>query len=200
MLDKISNILKNGGVGLFPCDTVWGLIGLMTEENAEKIQKIKQRTTTQPLMILIPDGSHLKQLTHIIPAYTQSIIRHFWPGPLSLIFEKNPNISQKITGNGNSIGLRWPCFKPLNDLLHQIKQPLISTSANLSSEPVPLSYNKLSDKIKNQVQFIYDAVEPPLNLESTILDCRSYPPQLLREASLNQSQLAEVIPTIRSKQ
>jgi len=184
-LNNLIESLKSNQVGIFPCDTVLGLIGRMDGSVIDRIARIKNRPVTQSFLFLIPDKNWLAQLVRM-PLSPQAIqlMETYWPGPLTLVLPKSDQVSDLFTAGKPTIGIRFPQFKPLNDLLNAINEPLISTSVNRSGEPSPQTFLGVSDEIKSRVDFIVSEFEPGLSGESTIVDCTQDQPKILRQGVL----------------
>jgi L-threonylcarbamoyladenylate synthase len=167
-LDTIVNALHNDAVGIFPCDTIWGLIGRASPAVGKKINRLKNRNPATPLIQLIHNP---EQLLPQCPTLTQEhhmAMATYWPGPVTLILP---------TATG-SIGARQPNFKPLIDLLNQTQFPVFSTSINTSGMPpctdiIPTSW-------REAVDFVYMGSEPPGHVASRILDITRTPFQWIR--------------------
>ncbi|MBT5856024.1 L-threonylcarbamoyladenylate synthase [bacterium] len=175
---EVSTALQNGQVGLFPCDTIWGIIGTLA--TADTIRNIKQRSKQSPFICLIPSTKHLATVSLPIATEYETELNKWWPGPVTIIAPKSPSIPNTVTAGKSSIAIRVPKFQPLNELLNQLNAPLISTSANISGTSHPLSISDISPELLDACGFIYDACEPGSNTPSTIIDCTSYPPKTLR--------------------
>ncbi|MFC1617522.1 L-threonylcarbamoyladenylate synthase, partial [Candidatus Margulisiibacteriota bacterium] len=146
-LNKICDDLKAKKIGVFPCDTIWGLIGIMDLEVIQKVFELKKRDQNQPFLILIPNIKTLTTLAEEIPDCAKELIKKYWPGPLTIIFKKNKAIDPKFTAQKDTIAIRYPKFIPLNFLLDKINRPLISTSVNISKHEAISSLKDIPNSI-----------------------------------------------------
>lgn len=181
-LEEVSRLLLAGKIGLFPFDTVWGITGLTRPSIIKRIFDIKDRPENQPLLMVIPDITFL-------PKYAssdshQELINDVWPGPVTLIFKKKPAVPNEMTAGMETVAIRWPDYEPLNSVLNAIKQPLISTSANISKQHTATKRSEISETILSRVDFIYEQVDCQLGMESTIINCSGSHPKLLRKGAL----------------
>ncbi len=179
-----------------PTDTVYGLVADATNKKAvEKIFKIKKRPRSKPLAVFVKDIKMAKELAEI-DERQEEILKKYWPGKYTFILKskiQNSNaksnqkskiqISKLIIGKGNTIGLRIPKYKFLNDLLKKINRPLAQTSANISGQP-PLT--KINDIIKkfgrtDLPTFIVDAGDLPKSKPSTIISLLEDKIKILRK-------------------
>ena len=156
-VNSLVNILNNGGIAVIPTDTVYGLVGDATNENViKKIFLIKQRENSKPLLILISNFDMLKKYVKNISSLELGIINKFWPGPLTIIFQNKKNLSDVLTANKSEIAIRMPNDERLLDLINKLDKPIIATSANIAHKKTITSIDLLEDKIKNNVDYIYD--------------------------------------------
>lgn len=134
LLNKAIEILKNGGVIIFPTDTVYGFLADAGNKKAvEKIFKIKKRPKTKPLAVFVKDIKMAKKLAEI-SAEQKKILKKYWPGKFTFVLKRKPDIN--FYGmDKNTIALRIPKYKLLNDLLEKINKPLVQTSVNISGKP-----------------------------------------------------------------
>jgi len=182
--NRIIKKIKENKVGIFPCDTIFGLIGRVDEEVIKKITEIKNRLANQPFIILIPSPKFLDKFVDSISDSAQKYIHEYWPGPLTIIFKKHQSVSKIFTANKDTIAIRYPLFKPLNNLLDELNEPLISTSPNLSGEKTPILFEEISNNIKQKVDFIYNQDISSVKKESSIIDCSQEPPVIIRKGCI----------------
>lgn len=156
-VNSLVNILNNSGIAVIPTDTVYGLVGDATNENViKKVFLIKQRENSKPLLILISNFDMLKKYVKNISPLELEIINKFWPGPLTIIFQNKKNLSDVLTANKSEIAIRMPNDERLLDLINKLDKPIIATSANIAHKKTITSIDLLEDKIKNNVDYIYD--------------------------------------------
>ena len=190
-MKDIINKIRNNQIGIIPHDTVPGIIACMNEKNAKRIIDIKKRDQTKGFIILIPNTDHLAQLVTDIPNHAKKLIAKFWPGPLTIIFNKQPSIPTIISGFETTIAIRYPKHPLLNQILIEINEPLITTSANISTEI------NLSKELINAVDFCDNSIHQSVSIESTqastIINCTTSTPTIIRQGSINQEVLTGLI-------
>ena len=180
MTASVINALKKNQIGIIEHDTVPGIIARMSEENAKRINNIKSRDKNKGFIILIPNQSFLTELVSNIPLVAESLISDYWPGPLTIILKKHPTIPSLITGNKNTIAVRYPNHPLLNNILNELNEPIISTSANISGQA------NMSNKLMQTIDFNYGNINQ-INTEvmaSTIIDVTQKPLKILRQGSV----------------
>lgn len=172
--------LKLNEIGILPHDTIPGIIARMTETNAKKILEIKKRSIKKGFIILIPNKNHLNNLVPEIKHQTEKLIEKYWPGPLTIIFNKMPSISTIISGSKQTIAIRYPKHKLLNNILESLNEPLITTSANITNEPY------ISKELLSKIDFIHPDIDPatPKGISSTIIDGTKDSLPILRQGEI----------------
>ena len=184
-LKQIINLLKKGGVVVFPTDTVYGLIADATNKNAvKKIFLIKKRVFKKPVPIFVKDIKMAKKLAKI-DKKQEKLLKSVWPGKVTVVLKRNQGKSKiKLYGvDKKTIALRIPKFEALNFLLSKINKPLVGTSANLSRKPASGNPKKVFSQFKQrryQPDLIIDAGVLP-GKPSTLLDLTSFSPKILRK-------------------
>lgn len=193
-MQDVINALKKSEVALFPCDTIWGILGLMNTQSAEKIRQIKGRSAQTPFLLLIPHLDHLYQLIESLDPKYQPLLEEFWPGPVTFVFKKSARVPETITGGLNTVAIRYPLFDPLSQLLMGLDQPLISTSANLSHQKMPESqvFEALDPAVVSGCDVVYNQATPSEKQASSIIDLTQDQPKFLRKGAFAQ-EIAHII-------
>ncbi|MFA6806082.1 MAG: L-threonylcarbamoyladenylate synthase [Bacteroidales bacterium] len=150
------DILNKGGIILYPTDTIWGLGSDPTQPlSIKRIIELKGRDNTKNLLILVSDIQMLRNYVEEIPNKALELIRDYL-SPLTIIYPKAKNLPIDLLSQDQSIGIRIPNHAYCQKLLREFGKPIISTSANLSNHPSPISFNTISQTIKQGVDFIAD--------------------------------------------
>ena len=168
-----SRRLRNNEIGIFPFDTIWGLVGRIDETVANRLYGIKRRPSSSPLLVVIPDLGWLDTLVLPLTEMQREWVQNSWPGPVTLIFDGK--------GRQKTLAVRLPKFGPLNELLEGVGQPLYSTSANISGDPFPKRFDDISPEVLAGVDFAYRESEPLLGAESKIVDLTGSIPRVIRK-------------------
>ncbi|PIU42674.1 MAG: threonylcarbamoyl-AMP synthase [Parcubacteria group bacterium CG_4_9_14_0_2_um_filter_35_11] len=182
LYQRIIGIIKKGGVVIFPTDTVYGFLADATNEKAvEKLFKIKKRVYQKYLPLFIKDLKAAQKIAKITQK-GKNFLRKVWPGQVTVVLKRKGGL--KLYGVAKeTIALRIPNFKPLNQLLELINIPLTATSANISGK-LPSSnikeVLKQFENKKNKPDFIVKAGNLQKRKPSTIIDLTKRPPQILR--------------------
>ena len=157
MTEEIHNayeVIKNGGIILYPTDTIWGIgCDATNEEAVDKIYKLKQRIENQSMICLMNGEKMIYNVFKDIPETAWQIM-DLSEKPTTIILDKPRNVAKNIIASDNSLGIRLVkepfCFK----LMERMKKPLVSTSANISGQPTPKSFKEISPEIINGVDYI----------------------------------------------
>ena len=148
IINKAIEVLKNGGVILYPTDTIWGIGCDATNKTAiEKIYKIKKREESKSLITLVANKKMLFKYTRHIPEFNILI------KPTTVIYPKVYGLP-KILMSQNSSAIRIPCDYFCKTLIKEFGNPIVSTSANISGEENPNKFSDISNEIKNNVDYI----------------------------------------------
>ena len=156
-MKTIANKIIDGGIGVIPTDTVYGLVcDALNIDSVDKIYKLKKRDYNKPLVILISNIEMLKRCVKKINELEFDIINRYWPGELTIVFKKSNYIPDIVAGGTDEIAMRMPNNIELIDLINSIDRPLVATSANVSSKETITNIEMLEDSIKNNIDFIID--------------------------------------------
>jgi len=199
-IDEIANIILHGGVAAFPTETVYGLGALAFNQDAvKKIFDLKGRPSDNPLIVHISETEELQQFADHIPDPALSLAEHFWPGPLTLIVKKKPEVPDVVTGGLDTVAVRIPGH-PLALKLIRKTGPIVAPSANKSGRPSPTRASHVHEDFGDDFP-VLDGGETDIGLESTVLDVTSEPYTILRPGKLEPEELQDAcgIPVVYSK-
>jgi L-threonylcarbamoyladenylate synthase len=151
---KAYEVIKEGGIILYPTDTVWGIgCDATNPEAVAKIYKLKQRAETQSMIVLMNGEKMMYNVFKNIPEVAWQLL-DLSEKPTTLILDEPRNVAKNIIAADNSLGIRLVkepfCFK----LLERMKKPLVSTSANISGQPTPKSFKEISPEIIKGVDYV----------------------------------------------
>jgi len=198
--DKIkeaAEIIKKGGVVAFPTETVYGLGANALEEKAiEKIFLAKGRPQDNPLIVHIGSISQLQELVKSIPEQAHILMEKFWPGPLTLIFNRTDKIPDRITGGLPTVAIRMPSHSIALELIKQSGLPIAAPSANTSGKPSPTNALHVIHDLSGKIDMIIDGGNTGVGLESTVLDISGDVPTILRPGGVTIEDLLTVLPRV----
>ncbi len=189
-INQAANSIKNGGLIAYPTETVYGLGA--DPHNDEAVQKIfiaKGRAEDKGIILLIRGVDELSTLVRTVSPTAQILIEAFWPGPLTLVFRANPDLSPALLGGRDTIALRHSSSSIASQLLTALGGPLTSTSANRSTEPPARSAYEVENALGEHLDLILDGGPSDTTLPSTLVDVSSDRAILLREGAIPAQKL-----------
>lgn len=190
-------VLKSGGLVAFPTETVYGLGGnALDPQAAERIYAAKGRPSDNPLIVHIATEAMLEDLVEEISPKAKILSKHFWPGPLTMIFRKKAIIPYATTGGMDTVGIRMPSHPVALALIEQSGIAVAAPSANASGRPSPTKAKHVQEDLDGRIEMILDGDDAQIGLESTIIDTTCEPPMLLRPGFVTREMLEKVIGTV----
>ena len=199
-LNVAAQALKDGSLVAFPTETVYGLGADATNEVAvARIYEVKGRPSDHPLIVHIADLKYLEQWISEIPEYAIDLARAFWPGPMTLILKRSELAKDFITGNQETVGIRIPdnlLALGLLEAFHKLGGAGIAApSANRFGQVSPTNASAVSEEIGDYLSdsdTVLDGGPSEVGLESTIIDCTSSAPRILRPGAITDSMIEAV--------
>lgn len=190
-LREAAAVLREGKTVAFPTETFYALgVSAFQEKAIQHVFSIKGRTFDQPLPLIIHGDSMLEEIAARVPDAARTLMRLFWPGPLSLIVEASKKIPPLLTAFTGTVAVR-DSSHPVARLLIEIAGiPVTSTSANVSGDPSCASPEAVQAQIGDLIDLIIDGGPTPGGLPSTIVDLTVSPPRIVREGAVSARRLA----------
>jgi L-threonylcarbamoyladenylate synthase len=182
--------LRRGGLVAFPTETVYGLGADAFDTDAVKqIFVAKGRPLDNPIIIHIASVADLKALTSDVPEVAGRLVQRFWPGPLTLILRKSPDVPSDVTGGLDTVAVRMPQNKIALALIKALGHPIAAPSANLSGRPSGTAAAHVLQDFAGKIDMILDGGPVAVGVESTVLDLSRRPPAILRPGAITQEDL-----------
>lgn len=183
-------VLQSGGLVAFPTETVYGLGANALDASAVRsVFDAKGRPSHNPLIIHIANEAMLERVVVSWPATAKALADRFWPGPLTLVLPKGPDVPPEVTGGGATVAVRMPAHPVALGLIRETGLPLAAPSANRSSEVSPTRGEHVLAGLDGRIDLILDGGPTPNGIESTVLDLTSQPPTLLRPGPITRATL-----------
>ena len=178
VINEAIDVLANGGVVIYPTDTVYGLgANIFNNRAVRNVFKIKQRSLLKPLSILVPDTDTIELIAKI-SIYQKNMIDKYLPGPYTFILNKTPVVPRVVTGGLNHVGVRVPKNEIACTLAGLF--PITTTSANLSNENVLSTPKDILNQLGCDVDLVIDVGPLKSNKSSTIVDLTTLQPTFIR--------------------
>ena len=199
-LNQVKTALINGDIIALPTETVYGLAANIYLDSAlEKVFKLKKRPSYNPLIVHISNASILEQIAKNIPVKARELANVFWPGPLTLVLEKQDQIPDRITAGKPTVAVRVPNHPIALQLLKSLNFPLAAPSANPFGSLSPTSAEHVAHYFKEEINFILDGGPCSCGLESTIIGFENDEPVLYRYGAISIEEIKKVIGQIKVK-
>lgn len=195
-IEAAAALIKQGELVSFPTETVYGLGADATNEQAvQKVYQAKGRPSDNPLIVHVAKKEAVAEYVKEVPAVAYTLMEHFWPGPLTLIFNvKDQAFAQTVTAGLDSVAIRMPNNALTLKLIETAQVPLVGPSANTSGKPSPTTAMHVYHDLNSKVAGIVDDGATGVGLESTVLDVTNpTEPTILRPGGISKEELEEVI-------
>jgi L-threonylcarbamoyladenylate synthase len=197
-IKEAGDILRKGGLVAFPTETVYGLGGNACDAGAsEAIYAAKGRPSDNPLIVHICDYSQLESIAADLPSEAKKLSDAFWPGPMTLIVNKNGVIPHETTGGLDTVAVRFPSHPIANALIRESGCMIAAPSANTSGRPSPTKAEHVIHDLSGRIDAIIDGGPVQIGLESTIVDLTEGLPTILRPGYINKQMLEEVVGEVK---
>jgi L-threonylcarbamoyladenylate synthase len=184
LIDKVAEVIKGGGLIIYPTDTLYGLGANPRDPEAmKKLYTIKGRDKAKPIPFLIKDQDMLETLVEDIPPIGRQLMEHYWPGALTLVFRARKGLPPPLTGEGGTIGLRISAHPIPQRIVEAVDAPLTATSANPTGKGNLIDIQSITEAFRDQVDLIIDGGEVP-GIGSTVVDLTKTPPKVVREGTI----------------
>ncbi len=178
-------LLREGGVVGYPTDTVYGLGAAIFNASAvSTLFTIKGRSRQQGVPVLIASDSQLREVAADVPAVALKLAERFWPGQLTLVLPRHPDLPLLVTGGAQTVAVRLPDHPCPQALVSACGSPITGTSANRHGGPDPLTAEDVQRQLGNRVGLILDGGPSARNVPSTVLDVTEDPPRVLRDGAV----------------
>ncbi|MGC2238158.1 MAG: L-threonylcarbamoyladenylate synthase [Pyrinomonadaceae bacterium] len=192
---EAAEFIRRGGIVAFPTETVYGLGANVFDAQAiEKIFAAKQRPNDNPLIAHVGRIEDIKLLASEITEPARRFIEAFFPAPLTLVLPKAEKIPLIATANLETIGVRMPKSELALEFLKECKTPLVAPSANLSGRPSPTTWEAVFEDLQARIDCILQGEMTEIGLESTVVDCTSRVPLVLRTGAITLEELQKIVP------
>jgi len=182
LIREAADVMNNGGVIVFPTTCLYGLgADAFNVKAIERVFRIKERSHKKPLLVLIADARELEKLVQCIPPSARSIMKRFWPGCVTIVFDAKKTLPEELVAGTGRIGVRQPAHAVASALIKKSGRPIIGTSANISNSPGCSRICEIDSKIIDDVDLVLDAGQLKGGMGSTVIDVTCDPLEILRE-------------------
>ena len=189
------DILRHGGVVAIPTETVYGLGACVGHPDAiRRVFDIKHRPYDHPLIVHLSPTADLDHWG-IFNEEATKLAATCWPGPLTLLVPRTNAVPDIVTGGRNSVAIRVPSHHITQQLLEHVQDGVVAPSANTFGHVSPTTAQHVHDDIGTSVDLILDGGQCEIGIESTIVDCTTSPPQIVRPGAITQHDIETILST-----
>lgn len=193
-LEEAFATLSDGGVVVFPTDTLYGLgADAFSLPALQRIFTIKGRPAELALPVLVAGLDQVESVALPMTNRAQRLAERFWPGPLTLVMRRSPGLPDLVTGGADTVAVRMPAHRIPLALARRLGRPITGTSANLSGSPDLLDLDSIERQLGNLVDYIIRAGPAPEGTGSTVVDITGDEPRLLREGAISLEEIMEAV-------
>jgi L-threonylcarbamoyladenylate synthase len=194
-MDHAANVLKEGGIILFPTDTLYGLgADALNPEALKRLRALKGREEKKAISIVVADMAMAEKYAEVTPL-ARRLAERFLPGKLTLVLSAKGNLPEELTAGTGTVGIRIPKHLLCLNIARELGRPYTATSANVSDREPELSAEKIlaqfGDKAK-EIGKVIDMGELPESAPSTVVDARGEKPLVLREGAVSAEDIRSV--------
>ncbi len=193
-IDEAAAILRSGGLVGIPTETVYGLGANGLDPRAVgRIFEAKGRPQDNPLILHVPSADWLERWCVDVPETAYTLAGRFWPGPLTMILKRGPEVPDVVTAGLDTVGMRCPDHPVCRAILFAAGVPVAAPSGNTSGRPSPTTAAHMMEDMDGRIDAIVDGGPCAVGVESAIIDLTVTPPRLLRPGGITLEQLREVL-------
>lgn len=194
---EAAEFIKRGGTVAFPTETVYGLGAAVFDAAAiAKIFVAKQRPADNPLIVHVANLDQIPAVAADVSDVARCLIAAYFPGPLTLVLRRSARVPLMATAGLESVGVRQPRLGMAHEFLTACATPVAAPSANLSGRPSPTTWEAVADDLDGRIDCILQGPQSEIGLESTVVDCTSEIPVVLRSGTVSLEELRVVVPSI----
>jgi L-threonylcarbamoyladenylate synthase len=193
VINLAATVLRDGGLVVFPTETVYGIGALADSKfGAQEIFEVKVRPLDKPLPWLVENEDALDVYGVDVPDYAHHLAHAFWPGPLTLVVKASDRVGRDFRAADGTVALRSPRHEVVVELLQAAGGPLIATSANTSGYPAPGAFAEVEGRIVQAADLSLDGGETEHQQASTVVDATGAKPVILRTGAISAEEISSV--------
>lgn len=192
-IKKIATIIKNGGLVLFPTETVYGIgTNGLNEKAVQKLYEIKKRDKRNPINLLVSNMAMIEKITQDISPLEYKLMEAFFPGPFTIILKRKKIVPNIVTANSEFVGIRMPNHIIAKKLVELSGVPIAAPSANISGKLSGTNLTDVIDEFSDNLDFAIEGGESKIGMESTIVRIIDNIPHILRSGYITPEQIKDV--------
>ena len=186
--------LRQGALVAFPTETVYGLGCNPFDATAvQRLFVIKGRPTDRPLILHVANEEQAWELTAEIPETARKLAEHFFPGPLTIVLPRAPEVPESVCGGGDKVGIRCPAHPIARELISLASVPVAAPSANLSGHISPTDAEEVLRQLSGRIEYVVDGGPTLVGIESTVIDLTVTPARILRLGAIPLEDIENIL-------
>ena len=194
LIQEAAAVLRAGGLVAFPTETVYGLgANALDAEAVAGIFVAKERPTYDPLIVHLAETQWLERVVRFVPALAWKLTERFWPGPLTLVLPRGPQVPLIVTAGGDTVAVRVPADPIAQELLRVANLPIAAPSANRFGRLSPTRAEDVLADLGGRIDLVLDAGPTRVGVESTVLSLVTPVPTILRPGGVSREALSAVL-------
>ncbi len=175
----------------FPTETVYGLAAdAFNRDAVARVYEVKDRRANNPLPVQVASADGISKVAVDVSDVALRLIRHFMPGPLTIVLTASPGLPELVTAGTGRVGIRIPDHRVAIELIKAAGTPIVAPSANPSGQPPPTTAEEVLAYLSGKIELVLDAGPTYLKIPSTVVDLTEMPPRILRRGSIGDEALA----------
>lgn len=185
-INRAIEVLKKGGVVIFPTETAYGIGCRVDDEGAvRRLIRIRKREKEKPFLALVSSMVMAKKYLQELPSEVGDLMKEFWPGPLTIVyFCRKGLVPAEVRAEGETLGVRMPGHQATSDLVKGVGVPILAPSANFAAEPPPFKLDEINSELVKKVDYVLKLPCGGFKKSSTVIDCTKKPWQILRKGAV----------------
>ena len=189
-----AGIIKNGGIVVFPTETVYGIgTNGLDKDAVKRLYNIKKRPLNKPISLLVSDFEMIEKVVKDISELEYKIMKKFFPGPLTIILNKKDIVPDIVTSGGSTVGIRMPEEEITRKLIEYAGVPIAAPSANISGKASGIDLQEIVKEFGDKVNYYIDGGKSKIGIGSTIVKVENNSIKILREGSISKKEIEDLI-------
>lgn len=192
-LKEIARTIRQGGIAVFPTETVYGIgTNGLKENSVKRLYEVKQRPLNKPISLLVNGINMINEIAQEITDLEKALIKEFFPGPLTIILKKKDTVPNIVTANSNMVGVRMPSNEIALKLIEYAGVPIATPSANISGKPSGTNMEDIMKDFEGKVDYFIDDGPSKIGISSTIVQVIDGVPHILRQGKITEEQIMNI--------
>lgn len=192
-LKEVARTIRQGGIAVFPTETVYGIgTNGLKENSVKRLYEVKQRPLNKPISLLVNGINMINEIAQEITDLEKALIKEFFPGPLTIILKKKDTVPNIVTANSNMVGVRMPSNEIALKLIEYAGVPIATPSANISGKPSGTNMEDIMKDFEGKVDYFIDDGPSKIGISSTIVQVIDGVPHILRQGKITEEQIMNI--------